>query len=200
GELEHASAHLIELYALEQRLEITFAEALVALALDDLEEDRADHVLGEDLKQQPLPLGRRPVHQDSALLELGNALAMTFDALQKQLVISVGRVLERNAASSDDIHCLVDVRGPKGDVLDAFAFVLAEELLDLALVVLALVQRDSDLAAWAGHRFREEAGLLALDVEVADLAEVEEPLVEVGPDAHPSAVHVVGEMVDVGEL
>jgi hypothetical protein len=39
----------------KQRLEIALAEAFVALALDDLEEDRADHILGEDLKQQALP-------------------------------------------------------------------------------------------------------------------------------------------------
>ena len=36
-------------------LRVALAEALVALALDNLEEDRADHVLGEDLQQQTLP-------------------------------------------------------------------------------------------------------------------------------------------------
>src|SRR5207342_3107499 len=51
---EHAAAHLVALDALEQRLEIAFAEALVALALDDLEEDRADRVLGEYLQQLAL--------------------------------------------------------------------------------------------------------------------------------------------------
>jgi hypothetical protein len=69
---------------------------------------------------------------------------------------------------------IVDVGRAERDVLDALALVLAQELLDLALVVLALVQRDADLAAGAGHRLGEQAGLLALDVEVADLAEVEE--------------------------
>jgi hypothetical protein len=38
----HAAADLVELDGLEQRLEVALAEALVALALDDLEEDRAD--------------------------------------------------------------------------------------------------------------------------------------------------------------
>ena len=47
-------AHLVALDALEQRLEVALAEALVALALDDLEEDRADRVLGEDLQQLAL--------------------------------------------------------------------------------------------------------------------------------------------------
>ena len=40
---QHAAADLVELDALEQGAEIALAEALVALALDELEEDRADH-------------------------------------------------------------------------------------------------------------------------------------------------------------
>jgi hypothetical protein len=51
---QHAALHLVALDALEQRLEIAFAEAFVALALDDLEEDRAERVLGEDLQQLAL--------------------------------------------------------------------------------------------------------------------------------------------------
>src|SRR6478609_4901753 len=77
---EDAPANLVELDALEERLEIAFAEALVALALDDLEEDRPDHVLGEDLEQQALSFGRRAVHQDAAFLELRDALLMPLDA------------------------------------------------------------------------------------------------------------------------
>src|SRR5688572_26422515 len=46
-----AAIDLILLDTLEQRLEIPFAEAFVALALDQLEEDRADDVLREDLQQ-----------------------------------------------------------------------------------------------------------------------------------------------------
>src|SRR5690348_17462937 len=106
---EDAATHLVELDAFEQRLEITLAEALVALALNDLEEDRADHVLGEDLQQQTLPLGRGAVHQDTPLLQLGDALFMAFDALGKQLVISVRRVLEGDAAAANDVDRFVDV-------------------------------------------------------------------------------------------
>jgi hypothetical protein len=42
-------ANLVELDGLEERFEIALAEPLVALALNDLEKDRADHVLREDL-------------------------------------------------------------------------------------------------------------------------------------------------------
>ena len=61
--LQHAALDLVEFDALEQRAEIALAEAFVALPLDDLEEDRADGVLGEDLQQQALL--RRAVNQDA---------------------------------------------------------------------------------------------------------------------------------------
>src|SRR5688572_22856281 len=49
--LQHPAGDLVRLDALEERLEVALAEPLVALPLDDLEEDRADHGLGEDLQQ-----------------------------------------------------------------------------------------------------------------------------------------------------
>src|SRR5690606_22146768 len=70
--LQHAATHLLELDRFEQGLEVAFAEALVALALDELEEDRPELVLREDLQQQ---VARRPVDQDLALLQLGHVLA-----------------------------------------------------------------------------------------------------------------------------
>src|ERR1044071_6340439 len=73
---DHAAPDLVELDRLEQGLEVALAEALVALALDQLEEDRADHVLGEDLQEQPLPLGRRAVHQDAVGLQPLQVLAV----------------------------------------------------------------------------------------------------------------------------
>jgi hypothetical protein len=84
-------------------------------------------------------------------------------------------------------------------MLDAFAFVVAEALLDPTLVAGALVDRDPDLPVGAGHRLGEEAGELALDVEKADLAEIEEARVEVRPHAQIAAAGVVGQMVRVIE-
>src|SRR4029453_10339596 len=69
----------------------------------------------------------------------------------------------------------------------------------LRFVVLRLVDRDADLAARAGHGTAEQAGLLAFDVEVADLAEVEQLLVEAGPLVHVAARDVVRQMIYVGE-
>src|SRR5487761_2702284 len=64
GLLEHAAADLVLFDRLEQGAEIPLAEALVAFALDDLEEDRADDRRREDL-QQHLALSRRAVEQDA---------------------------------------------------------------------------------------------------------------------------------------
>jgi hypothetical protein len=74
-DLDHAAADLVELDALEQGLEVAVAEALVALALDDLEEDRAEQVLGEDLQQQAL-LADIAVEQDAVLAQALQVLAV----------------------------------------------------------------------------------------------------------------------------
>src|SRR5690606_31047592 len=52
--LQDAAGHLVAFDGFEQRLEVAFAEAFVALALDDLEEDRPERVGGENLQQQAL--------------------------------------------------------------------------------------------------------------------------------------------------
>src|SRR5687768_393159 len=49
--LEDAAPDLVLLDRFEQRLEVALAEAVVALALDELEEDRADGGLAEPLEQ-----------------------------------------------------------------------------------------------------------------------------------------------------
>jgi hypothetical protein len=58
------------------------------------------------------------------------------------------------------------------------------------------VVRDASSLSGGGHRLGGEAGVFTLDVEVAELPEVEDLLVEPGPVAHAAAVHVVGEVVD----
>src|SRR5688572_21761761 len=195
--LQHAAAHLVELDRLEQRLEVALAEALVALPLDELEEDRAELVLREDLQQQR---ARLAVDQDLALLQLRQVFAVAGDALVHQLVVGVHGVEELHALRAHRIHGGEEIGGAERDVLDAFAMIEVEVLLDLPRFLAAfLVDRDADLAAGAGHRLRLHARDLALDVEVADLAEIEQALVELGPFLHAPLVHVVREVVDVGE-
>src|SRR3546814_8927455 len=77
----------------EQRLKIAVAETLVPLALDDLEEDRPDHVLGEDLEQDAF-VADIAVDQDAVLLQSLEILAVAGDALVDQLVIGLDRILQ----------------------------------------------------------------------------------------------------------
>jgi hypothetical protein len=190
---------LVEFDRLEQGAEIAFAETLVALALDDLEEDRSDHVLGEDLQQQ-LALGvvAVAIDQDAQAAQFVEVLAVVRQAPVDQFVVGPDGVLERDAG----VACAgpsVDIVGAERDVLDALAVVLVEVFGDLRLVVGGLVDRDADLPARRGHRLRLQARQPAFDVEVAHLAEVEQVLVELGPFLHAAAVHVVGQVVDVGQ-
>src|SRR6266851_449706 len=79
-DFQHAAADLVFLDRFKQRLEIAFAESVVALALDEFEEDRPDGVGGKDLQQQ---LGEAAidhafaVDQDAVALEPRDFLAMT---------------------------------------------------------------------------------------------------------------------------
>src|SRR3954464_946646 len=97
--LEYTTPHLVEFDALEQRSEIAFAEALIALALNDLEEDRPDHRLREDLQQQLVrcTLVRGDVDQYAQALQLGQVLTVVRQALVDKVVVSGDRVLERDA-------------------------------------------------------------------------------------------------------
>ncbi len=126
-------------------------------------------------------------------------LAVARQALVDLLVVGVRDRLERHALGLERLDRLVDVVRAQRDVLDALAVIGREIFLDLRLVVGAFVDRDADLAAGAGHRLGLEAGQLAFDVEVADLAEIEEPFVEVRPLVHAAAMHVVGQVIDIGE-
>src|SRR5690606_28448271 len=85
----------------------------------------------------------------------------------------------------------------EGDVLDTFAVERAQEFVDLpAAGPSLLVQRDADLAVGRSHRLAGEAGIFALDIEIADFAETGEPLVEIGPVGHAPTVDIVGQVID----
>src|SRR6185436_21166077 len=104
--VQHATAHLVEFHRFEQRLEVAFAEALVALPLDELEEDRPELVFAEDLQQQ---LAGLAVDQDLALLQLGDVLAVSRDALVDQLVIRIDRVEQLHAARAHGVDGLEEI-------------------------------------------------------------------------------------------
>src|SRR5512139_2400325 len=185
---QDAAPDLVEFDRLEQGLEIALAGTLVALALNDLEEDRSHHVLGEDLKQDSLAGLGRSVDQDPPLAHFRDIVAVARQALVDHVVIAVGRVLETDAVGAKRIDGRENIVSSQRDMLDPFTAIFAQELLDLALIVLALVERDPDLVVRGGHRAREQPGLRTFDVEVAYLAEVEDLFVELRPMIHPAAV------------
>src|SRR3981189_1926391 len=99
--LDDAAALLVEFYGLEQGLKIPFAEPLVALALNDLEEDRSDGVLGENLQQDTAR--RIAVDQDAAVPQFAQRLAMTGNARVDAFIVGGGCVLEFDAARAQGI-------------------------------------------------------------------------------------------------
>src|SRR5262249_6532590 len=112
---QHAPTHLVQLHRLEQRAGGAFAEPFAAPALDDLEEDRADDVLREDLQQQPFALLRIAVEQDAALAQLLEVLAVALNPRVHALIICIGRVLELHALRPQHVHRADDVRGAERD-------------------------------------------------------------------------------------
>ncbi len=197
---QHAAAHLVEFDAFEQRLEVALAKALVALALDDLEKDRADDGLGEDLQQQAFFRLRRAVEQDAIGAQALHRFTVARQAFVEQFVIGVGGAEKLHPGASKAFHRGVDVVGGQRNVLNTLAVIAVEILLNLSRFLLPLlVDGDADLAAGAGHGLALHPGHLALDIEVADLAEVEQPGIEIRPFAHAAAVHVVGEVIDGGQ-
>src|SRR6185437_11485209 len=185
----------------EQGLEIALAEAVVALALDELEEDRPDRVGGEDL-QQHLGLAAvdhaLAVDQDAVGLQPRDVLAMLGQTRIDPLEIGVWRRRhERQAGGAQAFDGAVDVTAATGDVLNALTAIGLQIFLDLTGIARVLVDRNPDFSIGTGQRAREQAGGAALDVEEADLAEVEQLFVEARPHVHAPAVDIVGEVVEV---
>ena len=91
---QYTPANLIFLDRFEQRLEIALAKTIVALALDEFEEDRPDRVRGKNLQQH---LGvaaiddALAVNENAVALQAGNIFAMLRQARIDLLEIRIGR-------------------------------------------------------------------------------------------------------------
>ena len=71
---------------------------------------------------------------------------------------------EFETVGGEPVGAVVDIVGTDRDVLDAFAPVFAQILLDLTGVVLGFVERDADLAAGGSDGAADEAGDATIDV------------------------------------
>ena len=106
--LHYAAAHLVQFDRFEQGLEIALAETVVALALDDLEEDRTDLVFGEDLQEQAAAGGA--VKQDAVLLQAGDVFAVVeSEARARELTEYRQRVKREKTQVSGGSLSLVDM-------------------------------------------------------------------------------------------
>src|SRR5204862_2780444 len=156
--------------------EIALAESVVALALNELEEDRPDRIGRENLQQHFCVAAvdhAFAVDQNAVLLQPRDVLAMLRQPRIDLLEIGLRRRRhERQAGFAQRFDGAMDFTHAAGDVLDALTLVDVEIFLDLSGIAGVLVDRNPDLAVRTGQRTREQAGSAALDVEEADLAEV----------------------------
>src|ERR1700759_2479387 len=148
--LQHTAPDLVFLDRLAKRLEISLAKAVVALALDELEEYRADCVRREDLQQH---LGVAAVDdaftvdQDAVPLQARDVLAMLRQPRIDLLEIGLGRRRhEWQAISAQRLDGSIDVLAAASDVLDTLAAIDVEIFLDLPGIAGILVDRNPNLA------------------------------------------------------
>src|SRR5258707_7787824 len=144
--LQHPTPDLILLDRFEQGLEVALAKAVVALALDELEEDRADGVGREDL-QEHLGLAAvdhaLAVDQNTVGLEPREVLAVLGQPCVDPLEIGLGRRWhERKTGFAQAFNRAVDIAAAAGDVLDALAAIDLQIFLDLTGIAGVLVDWD----------------------------------------------------------
>src|SRR5437762_10479214 len=136
------SSILFPLDRLEQRAEVAAAEAPIALALDDLEEERsglpivvqARRLLEEDLQHVFSALAA--VDQDAELAKHVDALLHlpdpdALEALRQHVVVGAGCRHELDAPLAQPAHRPDDVRDRQRRMLNAVAAVVLREQVDL---------------------------------------------------------------------
>src|SRR5580700_3904199 len=136
---QYAAPDLVLLDRLKQSAEIALAEAFVALALDEFEEDRADRIGREDL-QQNLGLAAIDdafaIDKDAVALQAAEILAMA--GQPRVYFFIIGRRRRRHEGQSvaaQPLDSFVNVAAAAGDMLDAFAIIGVQIFLDLAFFV-----------------------------------------------------------------
>src|SRR5436190_24075156 len=198
--LEIAAECLLALDRLEERFEVSFAEAARAMALDHLEEERRPVLrrLREDLQQVALLVA---VDEDSEPLEIVPVLADLADAGLGIEVIRIRSREEVDALVLERLDRVHDVVTEERDVLHARAAEVLEVLVDLALALAlgGLVDRKLYLSLTVGHHFRHQRRVLGVDLlvaEVDDVREAHRPLVELDPVVHAAELDVADHVVD----
>src|ERR1039458_4225463 len=170
--LEVAPRRLLTLDRFEQRLEVAFAEALAALALDDLEEERrtvADRTR-ENLQQVAVVIA---VDEDVERTQPIEVLVDAGGAVTERVVVGPRGGQELHTAVAHLLHGARDVIRVHGDVLDTAAPVVVEILLDLRLLEpdVRLVDRHGDLCAGVTGDLGAKRAVLGRDVLFVEFLE-----------------------------
>ena len=197
---QHAAADLVALQRLEQRLEVAFAEAVVALALDELEEHRAEQRSARRSAAAGAAGRPRSCRRAGCRAPAARPPARRGRAGAPRASRSRCRWARSSAARRPSAACRPS--SSRSSLNSAMCWMpsplncIRNSSIWPAALPGFLVERDADHAVGRGHRLGGQAGVFALDVEVADLAEVEQLLVEAGPVRHAAAVDVVRQVVD----
>src|SRR5215469_959217 len=196
---QYTALYLVKLDRFEKRLEVSFAKALVALALDDLVEHRADHRFGKDLQQQSFLAA---IDEDLVARQPRQILAVPRQPFVDELVIRVRRIEECDAVPAKRLDGRINIPGRQRDMLDTLAVIglkIFLDLVDAARMATRFIDRNADFAVRAGHRPAPDPGQFSFDVEIADLPKAEEPLIKAGPDIHAALMDVVRQVIDCGK-
>src|SRR3546814_1580551 len=94
---------LVEFDGFIKGLEVSVAEPFIPLALDDFEEDRSEHGLGEDLQQNSLAVGVA-VDQDAIAPKPLDIFAMSRNPLIDALIIGKRGILETDAIGAQPLN------------------------------------------------------------------------------------------------
>src|SRR5574338_1006205 len=149
--LQVPSLGLLAFDGLEQCLEVAGTEALGALPLDDLVEERGAVLdgLGEDLQEVALVI---PVYENPELLEWRDILVDMAHPVEHRIVVVARHPEELYTALAQRRDRLDDVIRGNGDVLTSGAMIELEILVDLALPAPLrwFVERELDAAIAVG--------------------------------------------------
>src|ERR1700750_1057548 len=123
---KNPAPYLVQLNRLEQGTKITLTEAFVALALDDLEKNRANDILRENLQQHTIALAGIAIDENGPLLQRSQRLPIPDHAGLNALVIRIRRALESDLVGAQNVNRPINVIRSERNVLNPFALVLAQ--------------------------------------------------------------------------
>ncbi len=149
-------------------------------------------------EQTRIAVLRGSIQQDATALQRLHWLAMARKPLFQHLIIGIGRRRgKRCAAGFQLIPTGNQIVTGKGNVLNALPIIEAQKFLNLTTTPSAFfIQRNANFAIGRGHRARREARIFALNVKIADFAEVKDALIKAGPMVHSAAINIVRQVID----